>query len=609
MLNGSQNSLRSLLKEAIQKELEVASERVVTAIEIEVLQLFGDSSTQERSSSRNSDGTSRKKLSPRSDFSIDPPQPTNATLKALEAPRTAMARLTSLDLDDDSTFSGVSSEKPRVWARRSNAVETALESRRRRQKCKSVLPSLRDQAQYNPISEFERAVPLADPFVNCDPSCDPSAAALTAMRGTEDRARMLTQSPNRDEEPSFQGLQELQSQPSKKRAEGCCSEQWFDKAAGVLILLNAVLLSVETDWMARNWCDEMPLYFDMMDFLFCILFSIELGARIWMRGCEFFYMKGWEWNIFDFLVVSIQIMETAVMLSKYFGIASFDLNSSTGTLRIMRVARLFRTLRLVRAVHLIRELHTIFKAIVKAIRSLAWTIVLLMLMMFIVGVSLTQMVTDHKLNAAVVDHDSDLEHFYGTLGRSVMSLYMMISQGLQWRDASNPLADNISYAPVVILLFYITFTIFGLTNIVTSVFVESVIQAREESGRDALLHHVNAAFNPDQEADGSVITLPEFERHMADAEMLAYLKAIDLSPNDASELFKLLDTSSTGKIPLEDFLSGCMRLQGTAKALDLAILTWEHREQARRAEQTMESLSGHLMQIHGMMQKNNQKTL
>jgi len=54
--------------------------------------------------------------------------------------------------------------------------------------------------------------------------------------------------------------------------------------------------------------------------------------------------------------------------------------------------------------------------------------------------------------------------------------------------------------------------------------------------------------------------------------MLHYFEAIDVNPSEAKGLFSLLDLDNSGTIDAEEFLAGCIRLRGPAKALELALL-------------------------------------
>merc|ERR1719221_41928 len=102
-------------------------------------------------------------------------------------------------------------------------------------------------------------------------------------------------------------------------------------------------------------------------------------------------------------------------------------------------------------------------------RSLAWTIFLLALFIYVVGVCFTQAVTDHKVTLRS-RHNGLLEENYGTLGISMLSLFEAITDGIEWRDIVDPLTDKISPFMVVPFVLYIVFVQFALMNILTGIF-------------------------------------------------------------------------------------------------------------------------------------------
>merc|ERR1712183_1207456 len=72
-----------------------------------------------------------------------------------------------------------------------------------------------------------------------------------------------------------------------------------------------------------------------------------------------------------------------------------------------------------------------------------------------------------------------------------------------------------------------------------------------------------------------------FEGLLDTSQMKEAFKAINVDPSEAKGLFKLLDMNNSGVVDAEEFLCGCMKLRGPAKALDLAILSREVRGMER----------------------------
>lgn len=63
---------------------------------------------------------------------------------------------------------------------------------------------------------------------------------------------------------------------------------------------------------------------------------------------------------------------------------------------------------------------------------------------------------------------------------------------------------------------------------------------------------------------------------MEDVDVKTYFEALELSIDDVWTFFRLLDGDDGQEIDVEEFIYGCMRLRGEAKALDLAKLMHSH---------------------------------
>jgi len=73
------------------------------------------------------------------------------------------------------------------------------------------------------------------------------------------------------------------------------------------------------------------------------------------------------------------------------------------------------------------------------------------------------------------------------------------------------------------------------------------------------------------------VTFHEFAQKFEEHEMKAYFAMLDMDTSDAWTLFKLLDTSSSQMINLEEFVDGCLCLRGPARSIDLAKMSYETR--------------------------------
>eukprot|EP00927_Polykrikos_kofoidii_P038529 TRINITY_DN3291_c0_g1_i2.p1 TRINITY_DN3291_c0_g1~~TRINITY_DN3291_c0_g1_i2.p1 ORF type:complete len:576 (-),score=81.93 TRINITY_DN3291_c0_g1_i2:398-2125(-) len=372
----------------------------------------------------------------------------------------------------------------------------------------------------------------------------------------------------------------------------------FDYVIALAIILNAMALGSQTNYMAKHWTSSTPDYYNTIDVFFCLIFVMEMVARIYVERCSFVSGPDWTWNFFDLVVTSLQLTETILLTCLASnGDAKLHLNEFTDDTRLFQVLRIFRLLRILRVLrvlHLVGDLRAIITSIGVSLRPLCWTVILLLLLTFFFGVFVTQVVTDHKVVHPKLASVS-LEEWYGTLWTSMLTLFEAVSGGKEWCDVLNPLANQISFWLVFPFIAYIAFVIFALINILTGIFVDRTIRHGKADHRQFLLEHVQAAITRTS-CDGNV-SWDDFQAHLQDPDIKLLFDEIDVDQDDAHELFHLLDTNQTGKVDVDEFISGCMRLDGPAKAVDLAVLAEMHRRQGRKWVEQMQFVNRNLNAI------------
>jgi len=348
----------------------------------------------------------------------------------------------------------------------------------------------------------------------------------------------------------------------------------FDYAVGALVVLNALSIGMQVDWAARNTQEATPVTYKVINWIFCVLFTVELFLRICSFGRKFFYNADWKWNIFDTVIVCMQLAEelTSAIVDAMFGSELGSEYTNFTLVRVLRVLRLVRIVRFTRILRLIRELHTMVGSIIGSLRSFLWTVVLLFGLIYCVGVLITQIVADHIRAEPDQDlGDPALRRYYGSLGSSVLSLFQALSGGVDWEDLLTPL--HLVTDSTLISLFYsayIAFCMFVMLNLVTGIFVDSAqTNIREDRDLD-LVNRVHELFNTADDDHSGNISWQEFKNQLENPDMGEYFKTIDLDMSEAEHLFELLDVHGVGSITSEEFVNGCLRMRGPAKAYDVA---------------------------------------
>eukprot|EP00747_Dinoflagellata_sp_TGD_P100894 gnl/TRDRNA2_/TRDRNA2_168176_c1_seq1.p1 gnl/TRDRNA2_/TRDRNA2_168176_c1~~gnl/TRDRNA2_/TRDRNA2_168176_c1_seq1.p1 ORF type:complete len:371 (-),score=81.60 gnl/TRDRNA2_/TRDRNA2_168176_c1_seq1:103-1215(-) len=245
-------------------------------------------------------------------------------------------------------------------------------------------------------------------------------------------------------------------------------------------------------------------------------------------------------------------------------------------------------MRVVRIFHLVKELQMLVASIFGSMKSLFWTMVLLSLVLYIIGVVFTQVVVDHYVQDPLVMYHYDdgkedrrLKMYFGSVMRSVLSLYMAMSGGINWDDIATPMM-NISPLMTACVVAYIAFAVLCLMNLVTGVFVQFAMESAREEDEEYMVQNVYKLFMSMDMDNSGTLSWSEFQAATKDPEMSYYFRAVDIDVLEAQNLFRLLDIDDAGEVEYMDFLDGCLRLKGPAKALDLFTVMIEGRRRDKR---------------------------
>ena len=216
------------------------------------------------------------------------------------------------------------------------------------------------------------------------------------------RARRWVGSVKRRETPSVRLKREVKERAADPDATGFARIQarvsefvehsTFQQIITGLILLNALTLGLETadSVMARAgglilWIDKIILG----------IFVAELLLKFFAYGFGFF-KRGW--NIFDFIVVGIALVP------------------SSGPLSVLRA---FRVLRVMRLVSVVPAMRRVVQALLASIPGVTSVFALLLLIFYVFAVICTKLYGVHP--------NADLQEWFGTVGRSMYSLFQIMT--------------------------------------------------------------------------------------------------------------------------------------------------------------------------------------
>ena len=253
--------------------------------------------------------------------------------------------------------------------------------------------------------------------------------------------------------------------------------RWFDILITTIILLNSILIGVET-----YTTNETIRIIQLVNLG---IFTIEIIARfIAADSIKDFFKSGW--NVFDLILVTIGYIPTSII-------------PNASTLMALRVLRVFRVLRLLRAA---KGVKVMVNALVKSFSALFYNLLFFLIFIYlfaIVGHTLFKLPDPATLNGEELAQYEMLMEIapnaptnspdpYGTLDESMFTLFRALT-GEDWTDLRYNLMtaadlNVVSVSKSVVTIYHTLWFIisaFLLLNLVVGAIVNNYQAAMDEA--------------------------------------------------------------------------------------------------------------------------------
>eukprot|EP00434_Breviolum_minutum_P001199 symbB.v1.2.001050.t1/scaffold33.1/size517934/2 len=382
----------------------------------------------------------------------------------------------------------------------------------------------------------------------------------------------------------------------------CClavmNSHYFDVLSAWMVVFNAVWIGLSTDWVARNWSTDMPFWFHFGDWIFCILAIGELLIRMCAQGLQFFYEDHWKWNLFDTIVVFTQVADLGGSVLER---SAQGEGTSHPSIQGLRVLKLVRILRIARIASVFPELHILISSIMDSLQSLFWTMILIFACLYAVAVVLTQLVSDHKIavgKEAMEEGGEEMLEFFGSLDTTMISLYMVISEGIHWKELMDPLVENLGKWVRIVFVMFTGFELFAMMNIITACFVDSAMKiaanAEKQECLDSLWGLLDDEAVYDARTQKKVVTKEQFIGSYGEPSMTKFLDLINAHTEDPKQVFTMIDRDGDGALTAPEFLICCERLMGPSKASMLVKIANEQRLKMEQQERQIQKIGAEM---------------
>eukprot|EP00435_Cladocopium_sp_Y103_P064347 s492_g26.t1 len=176
---------------------------------------------------------------------------------------------------------------------------------------------------------------------------------------------------------------------------------------------------------------------------------------------------------------------------------------------------------------------------------------------------------------------------------------------VSWEEPLEPLR-KVSYIAVGTLLLYVVITVLAVLNVVASVvtgvclgsvrpFCHTAIESAKADKDVAIMKQMKQQ-QVQKEAFQQIFR--EIDSDQSDFMSLqelqaAMMQSMDISTQDVWTLFMVLDENMDGCVTLDEFVYSCMRMQGPAKGLHLARMSYENalmREEITRIQKDLKKM-------------------
>eukprot|EP00429_Kryptoperidinium_foliaceum_P011731 CAMPEP_0176040438 /NCGR_PEP_ID=MMETSP0120_2-20121206/20051_1 /TAXON_ID=160619 /ORGANISM="Kryptoperidinium foliaceum, Strain CCMP 1326" /LENGTH=582 /DNA_ID=CAMNT_0017373835 /DNA_START=12 /DNA_END=1757 /DNA_ORIENTATION=- len=359
-----------------------------------------------------------------------------------------------------------------------------------------------------------------------------------------------------------------------------------------LVVISAISLFVDVELTGQELAralesptgSELDLasrsYFRVFEQIVNGVFVFELAFRLYKLRARFFWnhltRRFDAMNGLDFVIVIVCSIDL-YLLPLLFGEASGSIQS----MRILRLLRLTRALRVVRVMTTFSKLRILLLTTASSFMSLFWSMVLVCLIIYGSALALCQ-----TLQTSVLDQDLPLDlrlwlfQWYGSGSRSLWTMFLVTFSG-GWPNYVQRLIDEVHWTFSLIFVAYVWVVVFAITRIITALFLKDTLQvasddaemmAREQrSAKVKMARKLEKLFALVDTSQDGYISIDEFRNVVQLPTAQLYFTALDLQIGQACDLFALLDNGD-GKVDLDEFCEGVMRLKGQARAVDMIVV-------------------------------------
>jgi hypothetical protein len=315
---------------------------------------------------------------------------------------------------------------------------------------------------------------------------------------------------------------------------------------------------------------------------FLVVYTIEFMLKLWRYRWYFFCDHNWKYNWLDFVL----------LVTGYLYVLFDEMLANLTWFRMVRILKLAKALRVLRLIAFVKPLRAILQALAHTFDKLAWSIVmltmiLLMFSLFLV-LRLTAFLEEEESSSMVpgpsgqIDVADAIEMHYNSIGNTMIVLFMVVTGGNDWSSYYYPLVPT-GVVNWMLFLFFVAFSQIALLNIILGVFVDAAIKdmaADHEETAEANAEHQkevtqtlrDMCYELDTDEDRK-LSSAEWHRALRKPKIEDQLEMMNFRVSEVRELLDHMCTEAQeDAIDIEAFVDTVMRFKGSSSCYDIQLV-------------------------------------
>jgi len=232
----------------------------------------------------------------------------------------------------------------------------------------------------------------------------------------------------------------------RHKVDKLLSNQRFDAAVGVIIVVNSLCMGLETTYELEN---RDLTVFEVLEHLFLFVYVAELALRFFAHGCS--CLKS-LCVAFDFVLVFMGVVSNYIVgpIINNMGEGNKAVQDSMAGLLVMRMLRLFRLARAVRLLVQFKTLWMLIRGLMGSAGTIAYTFGLILLILYIFSCMAMELITKKLADSEDEQIQALVTSSFPSIPIAMLTLLQFVSMD-SIASIYHPLIVN---DPALLLFFY-----------------------------------------------------------------------------------------------------------------------------------------------------------